>query len=63
MPAERAGVSDAPLNLLLNVPIAVLKSICHHAFGLAAIVHSDDVSGMTIRDYYSHCLLKVRHRC
>lgn len=44
MPAERAGVSDASFNLLLRVPIAVLKSICHHTLGLAAIVHSDDVS-------------------
>lgn len=50
MPAERAGVSDAPLNPLLNVPIAVLKSICHRALWLAAIVHSDDVSKMTFRD-------------
>ena len=50
MPAERAGVSDAPLNLLLNVPITVLKSICHRALGLAAIVYSDNVSKWSFRD-------------
>lgn len=50
MPAERAGVSDAPLNILLTVPNAVLKSVCHRALRIAAVVHSDNVSHMTVKD-------------
>jgi hypothetical protein len=48
MPAERAGVSDVPLSLLLIIPNAFLKSICHRALGLATIVYSDDVSQRTV---------------
>ena len=50
MPAERAGVSDVPLSIPLTVPNAVLKSVCHRALGLAVVVHSDDVSQMTVKD-------------